>query len=277
MLIGGIADYYAVPEDENDLRTLLRRAVSHNMDYFILGGGSNILVADNGIRGLVVDMRLFKDFVVEDNLLVLGSGLDVSRAAWRAGLRGLMGLDFLFGMPGSIGGAIWMNARCYGKEIADVLEWVDYMDNQGRITRLECNSSQWTYKVSPFQTGKGVILRGAFRVIQSNPEELKKTMLLHRNDRESKGHYRAPCAGSAFKNNRNFGAPSGAIIDECGLKGFHYGRAAVSEWHANIFINMGGARATEVQKLLEKVAIEVRDKKGFQLETELLMVGDWVE
>jgi UDP-N-acetylmuramate dehydrogenase len=274
-LLGGPADYYAVPSGEEDLRSLLRTASENGIDTFILGGGSNILVADRGFPGLVVDTLGFSEYRSEDGLLVLGAGLDVSGAAWRAGSSGLAGLDFLFGMPGTVGGALWMNARCYDREISEVLSWAETMDEKGTVHRETVNPHEWGYKKSPFQRGGRVILRAAFNMKQAGPEDLKAAMLEKRNDRESKGHYRSPCAGSAFKNNRDFGAPSGAIIDRCGLKGFRIGGAAVSPWHGNIIINDRGARARDVRDLLEEVGRRVEESTGFRMEWEILTIGDW--
>jgi len=279
ILAGGPADLFAVPADEEDLRRLLAVAERENMGIFVLGGGSNILVADSGIRGLVIDTRLFREYRLEgpgDSLLVLGAGLPVSDAAWRSGSSGLKGLDFLFGMPGSVGGALWMNARCYDEEIAGKVAWIDVMDRKGTTSRLVVNRDEWGYKHSPFQTDTGrglIVLRGAFSISPGDAEELKASMREKRNDREKKGHYKAPCAGSAFKNNRAFGAPSGVLIEKCGLKGLKIGRASVAPWHANIIINEGGARGADIRKLLEEVAEKVEISTGFRMEPEILMVG----
>lgn len=274
-LVGGPADLYALPADEEDLRSLLLVAGKENLDTFTLGGGSNLLVADSGVRGMVIDTRCFDGYSVEENILVLGSGLTVSDAAWRAGSSGLAGLEFLFGMPGSVGGAVWMNARCYDEEIADHLVWVDAMDNGGRIHRIPMNPDEWDYKVSPFQNGGLTILQAAFRISTGNPKLLRAAMMEKRNDRESKGHYKSPCAGSAFKNNRAFGAPSGVLIDRCGLKGFRTGGASVSSWHGNIVINDKCASAGDIRAVLEEVGRRVEESTGFRMEPEVLMVGDW--
>ena len=277
-LVGGPADLYAVPADEKDLRTLFAAARRDDMEIFILGGGSNLLVADSGFRGLVIDTRLFNDYEVEGGNLVLGAGLSVSDAAWRAGTAGLAGLDFLFGMPGTVGGAVWMNARCYDAEIADIIVWVDVMDRDGKISRIPKNREEWAYKRSPFQSTAGgglTILRAAFAMNPDEPDRLRSAMRKNRDDRVSKGPYKAPCAGSAFKNNRAFGAPSGVLIDRCGLKGFRIGGAAVSSWHGNIFINDGTAAAGDIRRLLREVGLRVEESTGFRMESEILMVGDW--
>ena len=273
--VGGPAAVFAVPEDVQDLAALFRAAKAEKMPLFILGGGSNLLVADEGINALVTDMRRFNGLEVRDNLLILDSGLDISDAAWNAGTRGLAGPDAFFGMPGTVGGAVWMNARCYGTEISHLLEWVEVMDPDGKIHTLALNPDEWAYKKSPFQNSDAVILRAALRVHDADPAELRRTMLEHRDDREAKGHFRAPCAGSAFKNNRDFGAPSGVLIDRCGLKGLRIGDAAVAPWHGNIVINDGKASARDIRRLLEKIAADVEAQTGFRMENEVLLTGSW--
>jgi len=291
---GGPADLFAVPADGKDLRSLLAAARREEKDVFILGGGSNILVADSGIRGLVVDTRLFNEYRVESAgdkgsgtgretgsgkpVLVIGAGLPVSDAAWMSGSSGLGGLDFLFGMPGTVGGALWMNARCYDEEISEKILWIEAMDRSGRISRITMNKKEWGYKHSPFQTRNGgelTILRAAFSMSPGEPSALKTGMREKRDNRESKGHYKAPCAGSAFKNNRAFGAPSGVLIEKCGLKGLRIGGASVAPWHANIIINEGSAKAADIRRLLDEVAGKVAESTGFHMEPEVLPVGDW--
>ncbi|MCK5735533.1 MAG: UDP-N-acetylmuramate dehydrogenase [Spirochaetaceae bacterium] len=281
-MVGGAAEIYAVPSEEEDLRRLFTVTEKENTEIFILGGGSNILVADSGIQGMVIDTRLFNEYRLEsgnsEGNLILGAGLPVSDAAWKSGSSGLEGLDFLFGMPGSVGGALWMNARCYDVEIAEKVAWIEVMDRGGRVTRLPMNRDEWGYKHSPFQTEAGAeqtLLRAAFSMKAGESEKIKASMREKRNDRESKGHYKAPCAGSAFKNNRAFGAPSGVLIDNCGLKGRKIGGASVAPWHANIIINDGTAKAADIRSLLEEVAGKVEETTGFRMEMEVLMVGGW--
>jgi hypothetical protein len=134
--VGGPADYFAVPEGEEDLRRLLTFSRSADVPVFVLGGGSNLLVADGGIRGIVIDMHRFDEYRLEGDLLMSGAGLEISDAAWKSGTQGYAGLDYFYGMPGSVGGAVWMNARCYGGEIADVLSWVDVMNFDGEVERI---------------------------------------------------------------------------------------------------------------------------------------------
>ncbi|OQX29871.1 MAG: UDP-N-acetylenolpyruvoylglucosamine reductase [Spirochaeta sp. LUC14_002_19_P3] len=273
--IGGPADYYCIPENEQDLKILLTSGAASGIPFLTLGSGSNILLADKGVRGMVIDTRNFTDSRMEGHTLILGAGLEASAAAWTSASSGLQGLEFLFGMPGTIGGALWMNARCYGAEIADIFEWADIINPNGTVQRLPFNAAQWSYKRSPFQNSDAVILRGAFRTTAGNPAQLRQTMLHHYQNRLSKGHYSAPCAGSAFKNNRDFGSPSGKIIEDCGLKGLQIGRAAISHQHANIFINTGGASASDFLQLLNTTADKVEQNTGFRLEPEIVLAGEW--
>ena len=270
--VGGPADHFAVPKDEEDLRNLLRETKKAGISVFVLGGGSNLLVADAGIRGLVIDTRQLNEYhLIEedgdstDATLVLGSGLDISDASWRSGTEGFKGLEFFFGMPGSVGGAVWMNARCYEGEISQKFLWADVMDFGGSVKRIYREDQDWDYKISPFQNNDGVILRAAFSLVKGDTEILRAFMTEKHNDREIKGHFRSPCAGSAFKNNRAFGSPSGALIDGCGLKGFRIGGATVSDWHGNIFINDRGATAEDIRELLDKVADKVEYSTGFRM------------
>jgi len=273
--VGGDSDYFAVPVDLKDLRSLLIDARHADLEIFILGGGSNLLVADSGIRGLVIDMRNFDSFETQGRTLTLGSGLSMSDAAWRAGSTGVAGLDFLFGMPGTVGGALWMNARCYGAQISDFVGWVEVMDWEGRVERLIVPEDEWGYKQSPFQKGGLIIIRAGFELVQGNSKALQRAMSGRRENRLSKGHYRFPCAGSAFKNNRKFGAPSGVLIDHCGMKGYRVGGASVSTWHGNIVINDRGAAAADIETILLAVARRVEAEIGVRLEREILLVGDW--
>ncbi|MCG8452576.1 MAG: UDP-N-acetylmuramate dehydrogenase [Spirochaetales bacterium] len=273
--LGGPADLYAQPLDAEDLAQLQKMAFQEGLDLFLLGGGANLLVSDQGIRGLVADTRNLNEWRREENLVILGGGLDVSEAAWRTSASGAKGLEFLFGMPGSVGGALWMNARCYNQEISDVFEWADVLNADGSVERIPMNPNNWAYKHSPFQEDSRCILRCGIRVEEAPFSELRQSMVEKRNDREEKGHYRAPCAGSAFKNNRDFGVPSGVLIDRCGLKGLRHGGASVSQWHGNIVINDQGATSSHVDSLLDEVARIVEEESGFCMEREVLRVGDW--
>jgi len=249
-------------------------ADKEGIPFFILGGGANIVVSDNGIRGIVLDTGAWKGQVPCEGEFVLKSGTKVDDAVETAAASGLSGLEFLAGMPGSIGGAVWMNARCYESEIADVLSWaeiIDY-DDQGKITRIFPREG-FDYKTSPFQKKDCFILSAAFNLKPGDKNNIYAKMENNRHDRQEKGHYRYPCAGSAFKNNRDFGKPIGQIIDELGLKGHKVGGAQIAPFHGNIIINTGNATAKDIRTLMNEVSAKVKSAKGFTLEPEILFVG----
>ena len=273
--VGGPADLFARPADAGDVAALLAWANEHEVPWFALGGGSNILVSDRGVRGLVIDTTSLSGIRVEGTTLTAGAGEPVSDVAAFAADRALAGLDFIYAMPGSTGGAVWMNARCYGGEISDVLAGVDLVEPRGERGHYAPQTDDFGYKRSPFMSRAAIMTSVSFRLRPGEPEELWPAMRAHEADRRAKGHFAAPCAGSVFKNNRAFGRPSGAIIDSLGLRGHTIGRAKVSDLHANIVVNTGGATASEIRGVVEHVEQEVAARLGLTLEREVLYVGDW--
>ncbi|MDR2479926.1 MAG: UDP-N-acetylmuramate dehydrogenase [Treponema sp.] len=283
--VGGPADCWVRPGPAGFpafSAALAQAARSECIPFFVLGGGANIVVADRGIRGFVLDTSSWAGLVDSGgsgcHTLRFRSGTELDRAADIAASAGLSGLEFVAGMPGTIGGAVWMNARCYGHDIAGVLaetETVDFSGPEPERKICPARPGDFSYKRSPFQTLDALILGAAFRLTAGDEKKIRATMDGYRRDREAKGHYRCPSAGSAFKNNHAFGKPSGQIIDELGLRSLQNGRAQVAPWHGNIIINTGGARASDVRLLLDEVAARVRSAAGFVLEPEILFVGDW--
>ncbi|MDR0324125.1 MAG: UDP-N-acetylmuramate dehydrogenase [Treponema sp.] len=279
--VGGPADFWVRPLGEGFPEfssVLLRLAKEAAVPVFILGGGANIVVSDKGIRGIVLDTGGWKGCGVIDEGLIFKSGTTMDEAADCAADLSFSGLEFLAGMPGTIGGAVWMNARCYGKEIADVLTWTEVIDfgaaAEPEKKRLPADKADFGYKLSPFQGKDFLILNAAFKLDKSDKTKILNEMKKNRNDRKEKGHYSFPCAGSAFKNNRRIGKPTGQIIDELGLKGFSKGGAQIAPFHGNIVINTGGAAAADIRALIDIVAAEVKKKTGFVLEPEILFVGE---
>ena len=203
------------------------------------------------------------------------AGTSVDGLASRLADRGLSGLEFLAGMPGSLGGAVWMNARCYEKSVSDVLIETEIMDENFVRQKIPFRSEDFSYKKSPFQDRKALILSARFAVKFRESADIRRENAEHRRDRTDKGHYRFPSAGSAFKNNRDFGDPSGRIIDQLGLRGLSIGGAQVAPWHGNIIINTGNALASDIKTLVDEVARRVKEGRGFDLESEILFVGEW--
>ena len=275
--IGGPADLYAVPEDQEDLVRLLEQADALELPRFILGGGANILVADAGIRGLVIDMASFTERKIRDATLSAGAGLPISDAAEEASRAGLSGLEFIYRMPGSTGGALWMNARCYGSSIVDVTAQVVYLDRSYRLAALSPAAGEggFSYKYSPFQHNGGIILRADFSLAPGDPERITAQMEEVAADRDEKGHFQYPSAGSVFKNNRAFGIPTGKLLDELGMRGLRRGDAQIAPFHGNLIVNHGSASAEDVRWLVETAQRTVFDKRGLVLEPEIRFIGEW--
>ncbi|MFP4565820.1 MAG: UDP-N-acetylmuramate dehydrogenase [Spirochaetaceae bacterium] len=273
--VGGPAELYVRPRTVSDVQTIIRAACDSGEPVFILGGGSNVLVSDRGIRGIVLDMRDFAGKRRAGETFTFGAGLAVSDAAERAAGEGFGGLHFLYGMPGSVGGAIWMNARCYGSSVIDILETVHLVNESGEFEVYTPKSEDFGYKRSPFQGRNAVILEASFGLTPADPAELRSEMDGYYADREAKGHFAAPSAGSVFKNNRAFGSPTGALVDSLGLRGTQIGGARLSDRHANIIVNTGDATAADILRLIEFIERRVRETLGLELEREVLLVGDW--
>ncbi|MDR2369954.1 MAG: UDP-N-acetylmuramate dehydrogenase, partial [Treponema sp.] len=278
---GGKADLWIQPGScfPEYVPFLLGEAKNEGIPVFIMGGGSNIVVSDRGIRGITLDTGGWKGMAeapgfpagkeTENQVLPDGqikaefrSGTAADEASETAASLGLSGLEFLAGMPGTIGGAVWMNARCYDRETADVLAETLIIDENLAYVKVPRNANAFSYKKSPFQ-GRDLVIVSASFTLQPRPEaEIREEMASHRDDREKKGHYRHPSAGSAFKNNRSFGKPSGKIIDELGLRGLSVGGAAVAPYHGNIIINTGAAASGDIRKLASLVAARVKAETG---------------
>jgi UDP-N-acetylmuramate dehydrogenase len=278
--VGGPADCWLRPEGENFAAfcaVILKSARAAGMSVFILGGGANIVVSDKGIRGIALDTGGWKGGTVTGEEIVFKSGTSIDEAVDFAAVEGLSGLEFLAGMPGTIGGSVYMNARCYEREIADLLLWTEILDFDGeiQIKRIVTKSNDFGYKHSQLKDKNNLILNACFKLKTGVKNDIQIEMERNRKDREAKGHYRFPCAGSAFKNNREFGKPTGQIIDEMGLRGFQLGGAQVAPFHGNIVINTGGATASDIRTLIDEVAAKVKATTGFVLEPEVLFVGDW--
>ena len=309
--VGGKADVWIRPAKDVFpvyAAKLLKAAREEGIPVFILGAGANIVVSDRGIRGIVLDTGAYRgigkreernvgpeegsgdssshkekvDFETlkarrEKALFSVPalSGTSVDGLVSRLAERGLSGLEFLAGMPGSVGGAVWMNARCYEKSVSDVLIETEILDENYERQIVPFRPEDFCYKKSPFQTREILILSVRFAVHFREAIDIRKEITSNRQDRSSKGHYRFPSSGSAFKNNRDFGNPTGRIIDQLGLRGLNIGGAQIAPWHGNIVINTGNATAADIKTLMDEVKRRVKKGRGFELESEILFVGDW--
>jgi len=253
---------------------LFALARAEGVPVFPLGGGANTVFPDSGFRGIVLDTGGWVGAErVGERRIRFRSGTSVDEAVEVAASAGLSGLEFLAGMPGSVGGAAWMNARCYGRDVAGALCEVEEIDLSGRVperARRPADPAEFGYKRSPFQRRGSFILSASFRLEPRSQAEMRAEMDRLRRDREEKGHYRLPCAGSVFKNDPAHGGPVGRIVDGLGLRGLRVGGAQVAPWHGNIIVNAGGATAADVLALAAEVAARVKAATGFDLEPEIV-------
>jgi UDP-N-acetylmuramate dehydrogenase len=280
--VGGPADLWIRPDAARFPEcagALLALAREEGIPVFVLGGGANLVVSDLGVRGIALDTGAWTGWEFRerggDAALTVRAGTALDALVDAAAERGKGGLEFLAGMPGTLGGAVWMNARCVEKSISDTLTGTEIIDESGGRLTVPRKDGDFSYKKSPFQNREALILSAEFRVYEREAREIRREAEALRAARKENGHYRAPSAGSAFKNNRAFGKPTGRIIDELGLRGFSIGGAAVAPWHGNFIINTGNASARDIRALVDAVTEKVRAALGFVLEPEILFVGDW--
>jgi UDP-N-acetylmuramate dehydrogenase len=279
---GGPADCWVRPEGDcfpafaAALRRLARR---EGVPVFTLGGGANLVVADAGIRGVVLDSGGWAgaELAPDGASSLVRSGYPGDALADAFADAGRGGLEFLAGMPGSVGGMVWMNARAMDRSVSDVLIETEILDESGERVPVPCTPEDFSYKKSPFQGRDTLILTARFRLGPRTAGDIRRETAEYRKLRTERGHFRAPSAGSAFKNNRALGRPTGQIIDELGLRGLRVGGAQVAPWHGNFIINTGGATARDIRELVDTVIAAVHSRLGVTLEPEILFVGDWGE
>ncbi len=276
---GGPADYAATPSSIQELREVLAFAKEHDLPLTILGGGSNVLVSDRGIRGMVLFTRKLTSCHVRGELLCTRCGLSLDKAINFAIENGLTGMEPLGGIPGTVGGAIAGNAGVSERQISQVLEYVDYLTSDGNLHRMEVTPDLFTYRRSPFSDNvEAIIFEVGFRLAPTNQtSEARLHKEQARTRRRLAGQYDYPSAGSMFKNPQE-GVYAGRLLDDCGFKGRRYGGAQVSLAHANFFLNPEHkATSLDIWRLSETARLEVLEKTGIQLEREIKLIGEWRE
>lgn len=266
--IGGLAALMALPKSVSEARMAVQAARTLGIEPFFLGNGSNLLAADGGYPGFILKLGGEFDESREDGPgMEAGSAVLLSRLAKSALERGLTGLEFAGGIPGSVGGAITMNAGAYGGEMAQVLEEVTFLDEAGEVCSLPASECGLGYRKSVFLGRKCLILKARFRLEQGDPAVIKARMEELAAKRKEKQPLEYPSAGSMFK--RPEGHFAAALIDQCGLKGFTVGGAQVSAKHAGFVVNRGGATCADVLELVDRVKEEVLRQTGVELEMEV--------
>ncbi len=264
---GGPADYYLTPEigQAAKVLALCRR---EGIPVEIIGNGSNLLVGDKGIRGAVVEIgQNAAEVYAQGTTLYAQAGASLAKAAQEAARASLGGLEFASGIPGTVGGAVVMNAGAYGGEMKHVLKWAKVLLPEGRVEELSVQELELSYRHSLIQDLSGVVLEAAFSLKQEEEDLIRAQMEVYRNQRSQKQPLEYPSAGSTFK--RPEGHYAGALIEQCGLKGLTVGGAQVSEKHAGFLINRGGASSGDVLELIRQVRERVLAETGVRLEPEV--------
>lgn len=274
--IGGPADWLVQPETIEALVFCYGKLKEEGIPVTVIGAGSNLLVADSGIRGAVI--RLAKPFSKverQGDMLIAEAGVSLAKLAAEALSGELSGLEFASGIPGSLGGAVFMNAGAYGGEMKDVVMKTEYVTADGKLRTVEGEAHGFDYRKSIFAEMDCIILRSTLKLRKSDPTEIRATMLDLNNRRREKQPLNYPSAGSFFK--RPTGHFAGKLIEDAGLKGTGIGGAQISEKHAGFLINTGGATAEDVCKLMAYVKERVFEQFGVTLEPEVRCLGDFSE
>ncbi len=270
--IGGGAELFITAENPVQLAGILKSCSQHNVPYIILGKGSNLLVSDSGVKGVVIALDGdFKNIsVLDDTTLYCGCASSLARLCSRALSLNLSGLEFAWGIPGSAGGAVYMNAGAYGGEMKDVIYSVTHMTPDGRVVTLPANKLKLGYRTSIYRENNCVILGVTMKLTPGNPVEIRNAMDDYMERRKAKQPLEYPSAGSTFK--RPKGNYAGALIEQCGLKGRSVGGAMVSNKHSGFIINTGGATCADVLGLINLVQSTVKEQTGYELEREVILI-----
>lgn len=265
---GGIAKLMIEPQSPLAVAALLRNLKNAGEDYFVLGNGSNLLVSDEGIDKAVIHIgRQLSEIRVDGEYIICQAGALLSQVAQLAYKNSLTGMEFAHGIPGSVGGAVCMNAGAYGGEMRDIIDWIDYASPTGEVYRMDNDSAQFAYRKSFFSDKNYIVTGVCIKLKKGNKEEILEKMKELGQKRRDKQPLEYPSAGSTFK--RPEGYFAAALIEECNLKGECVGGACVSEKHAGFVVNKGGATTDDVIKLMDKIKCVVFEKTGVMLEAEV--------
>lgn len=269
--IGGPADFFIKVDSLCKLTLLIKELSKTKTPYFVIGKGANLLVSDKGIEGVVISLSGLNGITVEGDTLIAEGGATLSTVCTKAAECSLSGLEFAYGIPASVGGALYMNAGAYGGEMSQAVVWAEYIDECGELKTVKNEEMNLGYRTSIFKGKNYIITKVAFKLKAAKTDEIKATMEELYSKRRSKQPLEFGSAGSTFK--RPEGYFAGALIEQSGLKGERIGDAEVSEKHAGFIINRGNATARDVKELMQKVTDTVLEKHGVRLEPEVIIIG----
>lgn len=269
--IGGPADFFIIIESVEELKAVLKFAKELDIPVTCIGNGSNLLIKDNGIRGLTIKLD-FKDLTINEDEIEAGAGVPIPVLARKAYENGLSGLEFASGIPGTLGGAIKINAGAYGGEFKDVVDFTTYLDNNLQVHTVSNEDQNFSYRNSRFNNTDDIIISAKMKLKKENKDIIKAKMDELSAKRKAKQPINFPNAGSVFKRKNEYIAAE--VIDKCGLKGYNIGDAYISDLHAGFIINKGNATAKDVIQLIEHIKNTVHEKYNINLELEIKVIGE---
>jgi UDP-N-acetylenolpyruvoylglucosamine reductase len=272
--VGGLADYFITPKNKEELSKLVKICNKEGLKYCILGNGSNLLVSDKGYRGIIIHLGShFSNVDIKDDIIIAGSGILLGKLALKASASSLSGLEFAAGIPGSLGGAVFMNAGAYDGEISDILISVTAMTTNGDIVVFERDELKFGYRYSIFQDNNYIVLEVKIKLSHGKKELIEAKIKDFNNRRRDKQPLEFPSAGSTFKRPEGYFAAK--LIETVGLKGFKLGGAMVSDKHCGFVINKDKASALDIYNICKHVKKEVYEKLGVNLELEVGLLGEF--
>ncbi len=267
---GGNADLFVKAYSVEEIKSVLKVSKENNIPLFVLGNGTNLLVKDEGFRGIVLQIKL-EDIEIEGTEVTVKSGVKNAILSRKLIDNSLTGFEFASGIPGTIGGAIKMNAGAYGSEMKDIVQEVTYLDFDGNIHTISNSECEFEYRHSRFFNEKVIILEVKLNFEKGNKEEIEEKVLELAKQRKEKQPLEYPNAGSTFKRGENY--ITAKLIDECGLKGHSIGGAQVSEKHAGFIVNKNNATSKDILNLIEYVKTKVKEQTGENIKLEIEVIG----
>lgn len=272
--IGGPADYFVMPSGTDEVGRIVSLCRASAIPYYVIGNGSNLLVGDKGYRGVIIQIyRNMNRIDIKGQEIRVQAGALLSKTAAAACAAGLAGMEFASGIPGTLGGAVRMNAGAYGGEMKEILKSATVLTPEGRVLTLDAEEMKMGYRTSIVSKMDYIVLEAVIRLMPGSPEEIRNRMEELKEKRVEKQPLEYGSAGSTFK--RPEGYFAGRLIEEAGLRGFRVGNAQVSEKHCGFVINRGGATAREVSELMDEVIRRVEANSGVRLDPEVKRIGDF--
>ncbi|MFG6148086.1 UDP-N-acetylmuramate dehydrogenase [Halobacillus sp. B23F22_1] len=270
--LGGKADFFITPTNYQEIQNVVKFSNEENIPFMLLGNGSNLIIKDGGIRGIVISLKHLDDISTEGNTIVAQCGARIIDASRHALKEHLSGLEFACGIPGTVGGALYMNAGAYGGEIKDVLDYAYVIDRDGNLVKRLASDLELDYRTSNIEKNKDIVIEATFSLKPGKYEDIKEVMDDLTYKRESKQPLEYPSCGSVFK--RPPGYFAGKLIQDSQLQGKNIGGAEVSTKHAGFIVNKNNATTTDYISLIEHVQKTVKEKFGVDLEREVRIIGE---